>query len=316
MRTLVDGSCLIDAKPTGVTVAVRALLHAGRLPIEEDATIVSYSSAVSASDALAIAGTIKYTHHRIPSRLVHLLCASGITSIDRLFGPADRLFLPNLNIVGIPRIPYDLLVHDLSFLIHPWWFTRKQRLWHRLTHPKKLIQRADKLFVLSEWTKQDLIHFLQIPPEKIHKLELPVTPPSITSEQRPIDAPYFLVFSAQDKRKNVSCVEIAFTEFVKSHPEWKLILVGMDGASIHPSIIHKPYFNDNDRTAWLKHATALLYPSWYEGLGLPPHEAASLGVPVFASGHGSITQTVPTTTTLLPPHRPEAWLQALISIAN
>lgn len=311
MRTLIDGSCLLDPHPTGVTIAVRQLLKEGRIPIEGEARIVSYGMEAPSQAQREIV-SIPWNHRLVPSKLIHALCGSGLRSFDRLFGPTDRLLLPNLNIVGIPRVPYDLLVHDLSFLIHPWWFSAKMRAWHRLARPRTLIKHAERLFAVSEWTKQDLMQYLDIPEERITVTEIPVHPLTRNTEPRPLAEPYFLLLSAQDDRKNARCVEIAFLEVLKTHPHAKLVLIGKRGASLHPNIIHYPYLSPTERTTWLQHATALLYPSWYEGMGIPPQEAAMLGVPVFASGSGVVARTAPKGASLLPPHRPELWKSAMI----
>lgn len=312
---LIDGSCLIDPRPTGVTMAAFELLKTRGILNGMQPKIVSCSfNDVDAPRIRAL--NAPWIHKRVPSKLIHALCASGLSSFDRLFGPADYLLLPNLNIVGIPKIPYALLVHDLSYLIHPWWFSRKTRLWHWLARPKTLMKKADRLFAVSEWTKQELVNYLDIPPEKITVVDVPSTLPSKAVTPRPITAPYFLLMSAQDIRKNAEIAVIAFLAFVKTHPEWKLVLVGKKGPSAHPNILHRPYLPAEERNGWIRHAAALLYPSWYEGLGLPPREALELGTPCLASGIGSTASTAPEGIRFLPHHRPESWLDAMESVAN
>lgn len=314
-RVLVDGSCLIDPRPTGVTMAAFELLRTRAILPGDDVEIATYAARRPISLRIKELG-FRWRHWTIPSKLIHALCISGLTSFDRLFGPTDYVVFPNLNIVGIPKTPYALLVHDLSYLIHPWWFSLKTRLWHRFARPKALIQGADRLFAVSEWTKRELISYLKIPAERITVVDVPSTAPSKTTSLRPLAAPYFLLMSAQDTRKNADVTIVAFLEFVKTHPDWQLVLVGRRGKPAHPNIIHHPYLEANVRPSWIQHASALLYPSWYEGLGLPPREAVELGARCLASGIGSTTSTAPNSITFLPPHRPEYWTEAMDRVAR
>ncbi len=309
MSTLIDGSSLLATQPTGVSVAVHELLSQHLLPIEAEATIGTIRTR-SAPHPIPQAG---YTHiHRsLPSRVVHAYCRAGGSFVSLFPGNWSRLFLPNINIVGIPRLPYDLLVHDLSFLIHPQWFPNKTRLWHHLAQPKKLIQQADRLFAVSPQTKRALIDLLAIPENRITLVPLHTTKTAPTSLPRPIPDPYFFLLAANDPRKNSLCAERAFIAFAKQHPEWKLVLVGKSSASEQPNCISLPYLGNEARTQWMQHAAALLYPSWYEGYGLPMQEAHDLGIPVLASSAATIAETAPEGSILLPPFAPTLWRHAL-----
>lgn len=311
MRTVIDGSCLLTPHPTGVTIAVRALLNEKRIPLDGDVEIVSYGVCPPTS-AQTKSVSLPWNHKRVPSKFLHAVFGSRLTSFDQFFGKMDRLFLPNINIIGIPRVPYDLLIHDLSFLIHPWWFSLKMRAWHRLARPRKLIEGAERVFAVSEWTKQDLMRYLHIPEKRITVVDIPVPLVQKNSQPRPLAEPYFLLFSAHDERKNARCIEIAFLELVKTHPCTKLVLIGKGDVPSHPNILHRPYLNNTDRVTWLEHAAALLYPSWYEGMGLPPQEAAMLGVPVITSGMSATARTAPAGSIFLSAHRPEQWKNAMI----
>lgn len=311
MRTLVDASCLRGERPTGVTNAVRELLRVNAFNLEGTIELATYGWHPP-SDAERTAAPYPWRHVRLPSKVMHALCGSGLLSFDRLFGGADRLFFPNLNIVGRPRRPYDLLIHDLSFLLHPPWFTRKTRTWHALARPRRLISEAQRLFVLSEWSRHDLIDLLGIPAQRITRLTLPVPRKTDrTPLPRPLAEPYFLLLSGADARKNALVARLAFQEFRLTHPNHRLVLAGMDEPVREAGVLSLGYLTDEERTRWLAHAKALLYPSWYEGFGLPPHEAAALGIPTIATGTGALAETAPAETVLLPSHVPHLWLHAL-----
>jgi glycosyltransferase involved in cell wall biosynthesis len=225
-------------------------------------------------------------------------------------GSWSRLLLPNLNIVGIPRIPFDILVHDLSFLVHPPWFSAKTRIWHRLARPKALIERAERVFAVSPQTERALIDLLGIPQERIIRIPLQIEPLIQRPSSRPLEGPYLFLLSGEDPRKNRACVERAFLELIKTHPHWTLVIAGMESPSNHPHIQHLPYLSAEERIRWMQHASLFVYPSWYEGFGLPLHEAQALGVPTIASSATTVASTAPPETLLLSPFAPGAWAKA------
>lgn len=311
MSTLIDGSSLLAAKPTGVSFAVRDLLSQHQLPIDGDATIATVRLQPT-SHPLPNAG-YHHLHRRIPSKLVHAYCSVGDSFADLFPGPWTRLLLPNINIVGVPRLPFDLLVHDLSFLLHPAWFSAKTRLWHRMTRATTLIQRADRLFAVSPQTKRALVDLLHIPERRIHLVPLHTSRTHPAMLARPIPEPYFFMLAADDPRKNSLCVERTFLSFAQHHPEWKLVLAGSSKISSHPNILRLPYLATQTRIQWMQHASAFLYPSWYEGFGLPLQEAHDLGVPILASSTATVAETAPAGTVLLPPFAPTLWRLAFES---
>lgn len=312
MRTCIDGSCFLTPHPTGVTLAAKALLQSGQIDIE-GGEVVSYRLHPPTSQQTSEL-PFPWTHKHVPSRMIHTICTSGVSSFDRLFGPMDRLFLPNLNIVGVPRVPYDLLVHDISFLLQPSWFSIKTRIWHTCARPISLMRGADRLFAVSEWTKRDLVEFVKIPAERIQVVDIAPPSESLAPQPRPLPGPYFLLLNAHDERKNATVARIAFDALKKDFPTWKLVLVGAKDPSLTPNIVHLPYLTMEERESWLQHAAALLYPSWYEGFGLPMYEAAHRHVPVLATGSDVLAETAPPKTILLPPHTPHLWEREMRNI--
>jgi glycosyltransferase involved in cell wall biosynthesis len=81
----------------------------------------------------------------------------------------------------------------------------------------------------------------------------------------------------------------------------KLVLIGRELG--HP--------NDEALAALMKNASVFLYPSWYEGFGLPLHEAARFGTPCIASTSGALPETAPQGTLFAPPTKPHLWVVAI-----
>ncbi len=256
-------------------------------------------------------------HRSVPNKLVAFATWMRLTSFNRLIpGNFDVMFLPNLEMVGRPKIPYVLLVHDLSFLIEPRWFSAKTRLWHRVARAEELIRGADALLAVSERTKEDLVRLLGIPLERIERIPLGLTNQvHITHHTSHImgktenERPYFLVLGGNDPRKNAACAMRAFEELRKI-VDVRLIVVGADFKPA-PGVTHIPRPSDEALRSLMREATALLYPSWYEGFGLPLHEAATFGTPIIASTAGALPETAPMGTVFFPPFKPHLWTQAM-----
>jgi glycosyltransferase involved in cell wall biosynthesis len=285
----------------------------------------SLASAIKSAlgeDELAIATTGLGTPRPIPNKLVALLTFTGLSSFDRLFRDqhADALFLPNLEFVGRPRVPYALLVHDLSFLIEPRWFDRKSRIWHTLVKPKTLIKNAAHLFAVSETTKRDLVRLLDIPANRITVIPMGLDPlPAFPDNDRLSRAHdhahlrdgsrFILCLGGANRRKNASCVTTAHAELIKDqkYKDVKLVMIGAPNA---------PRPSDAELFALMRDAAIFCYPSWYEGFGMPLHEAARFGTPCIASTSSSLPETAPEGTTFASPAKPHQWVEAMCQVLD
>lgn len=198
-----------------------------------------------------------------------------------------------------------LLVHDISFLIEPRWFKLRGRIWHHAVHARRLIKEAKHLFAVSERTKQDLITQVSIPAERItvipigldHVEPFAKLPPTLEGKR------FVLAMGYGNPRKNAGCAIAAVDALRRSakFSDVSLILIGRD--------LKRP--SDAAVITLMKHASAFLYPSWYEGFGIPLHEAARFGTPCIASTASVLPETAPQGTLFASPAKPHEWTKAL-----
>ncbi len=234
------------------------------------------------------------------------------------------------------RLPVVTTVHDISFLIEPRWFPLKDRLLLRLTVPASC-QRAARVLTVSETSREDIIEWLQLPPEKV------IATPNGTPEgfhpmdksaaqawvQRiyGVEPPFALAVGVLQPRKNwelaLLAVHVARTEYkLPLH----LVLTGKPGwaaralqhakreLNAHEWLIETGYVPD-EHLVWLYNAAEVfLYPSFYEGFGLPPLEAMACGTPVIASNGGALPEVVGSGGVLLPPNEPGLWANAIRTV--
>lgn len=193
----------------------------------------------------------------------------------------DDYFLPHLN-----GKPFVLTIHDMMPELFPQYFSRNH---FQIIMKRKLVQKAAAIIAVSEQTKRDIVRLLNVPEEKITVI-YHGGPKAKNIEGKPtIDVPYFLYVGTRDLYKNFTVLLKDFAQFVHSNPKVKLVCTGKDFSSaelsliksldIYDSIIH--IWADDDMLKNLyAHAIAFVYPSLYEGFGMPILEAYAYGCPV------------------------------------
>ncbi|WP_316809616.1 glycosyltransferase family 1 protein [Pedobacter agri] len=180
-------------------------------------------------------------------------------------------------------------IHDVAFLRNPKWFSRAFSTWYGFLIPI-IAKRAKKVITVSKFSKSEIIELLNVPEKKIHVVYNSVSSLHSKSDD-PSDLGYgkfFLFVGSMDPRKNVSVLIKSFNN--ANIANVKLILVGRfnnnfgnSQLSINDDIIRLTEVDDVMLSQLYSKAIAFIYPSLYEGFGLPLVEAMSYGCPVISS---------------------------------
>jgi glycosyltransferase involved in cell wall biosynthesis len=183
------------------------------------------------------------------------------------------------------------------------------------------VRRADHIICISESTKKDLLSLMSIDPDKVSVIHLAHSPGSDFSDQKlhkqPVDAPYILYVGDRYGYKNFSGLIQAYANSEQLKKDFKLVCFGAPPLSSEElswsrqlgiaegNLLH---FAGSD--ALLKQfyqgASAFVYPSMYEGFGIPPLEAMSLSCPVICSNTSSIPEVVGNAAELFDPNQVES----------
>ncbi len=327
MTILVDARPLINPPHGGIPRVTLELLCAYAETFSEDKLlcVTTGHEQLELPPRLTNFSNVIHLHLRIPNKLWSALSIFNLVSMthtaEQRGYTIDTIFFPNLGFIGRINHPYSLLLHDLSFLIEPRWFSLKSRLWHRAVHARKMIQNATTLFSVSETTKRDAIQLLKIPENRIHVIPMgqTITQEPPIQEPRPIALParYVLSMGLNDPRKNVHTV-IDAVERLRQEERFhdlELIIVGTPEkyqTRKHADWIHiAVHPTDKDLATLYQFTSAFAYPSWYEGYGLPLHEAAAYGTPRIASIAGALPETAPSGTIFANPAKPQHWVEAI-----
>jgi len=205
-------------------------------------------------------------------------------------------------------------VHDLAIYLHPEWFPGGQFFSRRLVVPASL-RRATRLIAVSESTKNDLRRIFLVPSERIAVIHEGVEPPPPEAWDLPapkgLEKPYLLFLGTVEPRKNVEGLVKAYESLAERFPklvgETELVIAGGRGwksekafAAIAaankrfgqsgPRVRALGYVPDEEKLALMARALAFVFPSRYEGFGLPVLEAMTLGVPVITSNVSSLPE--------------------------
>ncbi len=220
---------------------------------------------------------------------------------------------------GLKKPKKLITIHDLIPKIHPEYFGENHAI-----NMNKILSRIDKeTFVccVSESTKNDLLnHHPNLDEKKVSVIPLAADSTIFYQEQNHnkintvlkkyqinSEKPYFLSVSTLEPRKNLNRTIEAFIKLVEQEnlKDLQLVLVGSKGwkiddlfeniqsnESFRKQVILTGFVDDQDLAAIYSGALGFIYPSLYEGFGLPPLEAMQCGVPVIASDNSSIPEVV------------------------
>jgi glycosyltransferase involved in cell wall biosynthesis len=230
-------------------------------------------------------------------------------------------------------VPAVVTVHDLSFLLFPGAFHRGNRLYLTLA-TRLAVRRADAVIAVSRHTARDLVRLLGVPEKRIHVVPNGVDPEFRPLEREEIEAfrqrrglpeRFILYVGTIEPRKNLDTLVRAYAQLVHRDPQHAvpLIIAGARGWRYEgvfalveelglDQAIHFPGFIDHSELPlWYNAASVFVFPSLYEGFGLPVLEAMACGTPVVASRASSLPEVVGEAGLLVDPHDAEALAEAL-----
>jgi alpha-1,3-rhamnosyl/mannosyltransferase len=251
-------------------------------------------------------------------------------------GQYDLYHEPN----GVP-LPADCptvtTLHDLSVLLYPQWHPADRVAYYE-HHFRRSLSQCIHFLVVSEFSRREVIQKLGIPAEKVTRTYNGIRAglePRGREQVEPmlrrlgLPAQYLLYLGTLEPRKNVLMLMKAYCDLPQSlRSAWPLLMVGDWGwntATIaeywhnearHRGVLHLGYLKDRHLAAVYNGARALVYPSWYEGFGLPPLEMMACGGAVLASTAPALVETVGRRAQLIAPGDLAGWRDAMAVIVE
>jgi glycosyltransferase involved in cell wall biosynthesis len=248
--------------------------------------------------------------------------------IDVLHSPAN--VLPEM----LPRRCAGVVtLHDLAFLRFPQVLTRSKRVYHN-TFTMRSLRRARMIIANSNSTKQDAIELARIPAGRIQTVYLCIDERFsnvVHDEDREsfrqahgLTGGYMLYLGTLEPRKNITRLIEAYARLRTVYGrEEKLVLAGGKGwfydsifakvqkLGLESEVIFTGFVSDAEQVLWYHAASVFVYPSLYEGFGIPVAEALACGVPVVTSNISSLPEAGATLALTIDPNDTEAMAEAI-----
>jgi glycosyltransferase involved in cell wall biosynthesis len=237
------------------------------------------------------------------------------------------------------RRPGVVTVHDLSFLHFPELFKPYKRA-YQMALCRASVARARQIVAVSHQTAEDLTRFWQVAADRIvvapNGVDARFTPGDeqvAAAFRRKHDLPdrYWLYLGTLEPRKNLLLLVEAFARWrtrADADPTVRLVIAGGKGwyyeaifAQVHrlgldDAVIFPGFVPDAELPNWYRGAELFVYPSRYEGFGLPVVEAMACGVPVLCSDAPGVAEVAGDAAVQVPVDDVDAWVEGMAALAS
>lgn len=235
------------------------------------------------------------------------------------------------------RLPHNcatvVTLHDLAFLRFPEVLTRAKRLYHR-TFTLRSLQRATMIITVSNSTKQDAHELIGIPTERMCTVYTCIEERFLNvmekeklqafRQQKGLSDGFLLYLGTLEPRKNLTTLIDAYVRLRQVYGvREKLVLAGSKGwlydaifekvrqHSLESEVVFPGYVADDEQVLWYSAASTFVYPSLYEGFGMPVVEALACGIPVVTSNVSGLPEAGATLALTVNPNDSDALAEAL-----
>lgn len=233
------------------------------------------------------------------------------------------------------KIKYITTIHDLQALHYPEYFSKFKYLWMKYSW-KYAINTSNKVITISNFVKEDMIEKYSINPNKIEVIYNPIVVSKelvdfeVIKEKYSIDyKSYYYTVAQLLPHKNLETL-INVIRCIKSNninlPQ-KLLITGINGKSINvlmelinkydlqENIIFTGYISDEEKNTLYKNCNVFLFPSIFEGFGMPPVEAMILGAKVITTKYTSLYEVTQGKACYVDnPYKIEEWMEQILNI--
>ena len=278
-----------------------------------DKQAVSFGQRNTTAQAAELLGEIEYLPLSYPLQsTLTLLSNSPFLGSEKLGKEIDLFFAPDHHIPNLHHRPVIATIMDAYPLIHPELVSQNLRTFKNFAF-RRASKWADHIITISDYSKEDIIQYFEIPEEKISVIPLGVNKTffqRISEDEREavrqkfsLKKEFFIFVGTIQPRKNLSRLIEAYLSLPSAlrqkHP---LVIIGhygwgednlkqkLNALGEDDTIRHLKHVSDQELYALLQSALAMVYPSLYEGFGLPILEGFASRIPVITSSTTSIPE--------------------------
>jgi glycosyltransferase involved in cell wall biosynthesis len=230
-------------------------------------------------------------------------------------------------------------IHDVIPLVLPWAFPRRHR-WVLTAALARVRRQADVVIVPSAAAAEDVVRYLRIDRQRITVIPMGCETrfhPGMNAarmlqlrQRYALPERYVLFVGTLEPRKNIAFLLQAFSRLLAERPQddVQLVVAGgrgwgdgqpiatMEALNIRPRVIFTDFVEDDDLPDLYRGAQMFVYPSLYEGFGLPVVEAMACGTPVITSNRASLPEVAGDAALLIDPTRPDDLAAAMSALMS
>jgi glycosyltransferase involved in cell wall biosynthesis len=321
----VDATPLLGVR-TGVGESVAGFLSA--VATDPDIDVVGYGLSATAGNLLPERLPVSVrAGRRVPipaGLLLRTWTRLNRPTIELWSGPVDVVHGTNFVVPPARKAARLVTVHDLTPLRFPELCSPTSLRYPGLI--RRAVDQGVAIHTVSQAMADEVVEHFGLAPDRVHVIHNGLTPLPPPLPRDASEPPYILAIGTVEPRKGLPDLVAAFDRIAGAIPDVQLKIAGPPGwgedaldaarrAAGHADRIHRIGWSD-DRSSLIAGARALAYPSLYEGFGLPPLEAMSLGVPVVATSAGAIPEVVGDAAVLVAPRDVAALAEALEVVVN
>jgi glycosyltransferase involved in cell wall biosynthesis len=240
----------------------------------------------------------------------------------------DVYHAPHYILPAAVRCRSVVTIHDCIHLMFPQYLPNKVAYAYARTSMWAAARRSDRILTVSEASKRDILHLFNVKPEKIVVVHNAIdehfsaTPSeehvARIRERYQLDHKFVLYVGNIKPHKNLVRLIEAFSQLRRTHDDLKLLIIGDEISklpalrrAVHSHKLHKyvrflGYLKDDTLTVLYRLASVFVFPSLYEGFGLPPLEAMASGTPVVTSNVSSMPEVTGDAAVLVDPYDVES----------
>jgi glycosyltransferase involved in cell wall biosynthesis len=308
LLTLVPGQ--LGGSETYVRELLRALARVGGL----DYRVLLPPAAPDAAEGLPSEIATEYRRAQtIPQRLVAMGAAAARPGPLRAHLRDAQVVHYPLTLRLPPAAPSVVTLHDVQHLDLPAMFPRAERAfravaWHRS------IRGADRVIVISDFVRERAVERLGLDASRVRVVPLGLDHAQLTAGE-PERQPFVLYPARRWPHKNHERLFEAFALVRRERPDLRLVLTGGGTFGVLPDGVEaRGHLAWPEVVSLMQRASALVFPSLYEGFGLPPLEAMACGCPVASSNAAALPETTGDAARLFDPYDPRAIAEALLHV--
>jgi glycosyltransferase involved in cell wall biosynthesis len=315
MLTLVPG--VVGGSETYARELCKALSRVGRLEYHAFVPTI----ATDAGGTLPTTVVREYRASRsMAGRIAAMSRAALVPGTLRRALRADELagihFPLSVMLPPLDTPPAATTVLDIQHEVFPEFFSRAELAYRRRVYGWT-VRKSRIVITISEHARQALIERIGLDPERVRAIHLAVDHDRFRADGRPRE-PFLLYPANAWKHKNHARLFDAFTLVRRDRPDLKLVLTGAahEGLALTDGVESRGHVSLDQLLDLYRSAAALVYPSLYEGFGIPCVEAMACGCPVAASNVASIPEVCGDAAVYFDPLDPESIAEGIRTVLD